>query len=241
MNVPYRIKFTLLRLKPWTDFEKNPKEIFKDACNIIGVELSKYGYKYLKSKRLITGKSKNKDFTFQIFLNTTRFNETGRKVTMNVTCAIVSVRMGEYRNRHFKFDLSDNTITSFHPGYISKKNDWINWNLLKIHPLEIAHFLKKNAITVFDKFESPEKLIAEFNGILPKEFDFHFRAIDFLMFYSSKETTVKLLDSFLKEKNWTEEFHEILNLLKHGYKPEKKHRVLIVLLAERALIYELKN
>ena len=241
MSISQRIKFLSLRLRPWTDFKKEPKKVFRDGCDIIGEELSSYGFKYLKSKKLLTGKSKNGEFSFFIFLNTDRFNQTGKKVYMNITCAITSDGMGEFRNSYFKSVEQDNVVTSFHPGYISTKNNWIRWNLIKIHPLEIAHFLKKNALTVFDKFEHPEKLATEFNGILPKEFDFHCRAVDFLMMYSNKEKSKDFLDNSLKEKGWSEEFDEIISLLKQGKKPEKKHRGLIILLAERALSYELKN
>ena len=130
MSIAQRIKFTLFQ-KSWTNFKKPPKEVLKDGCDIIGEELSLNGYKYLKSKRLITGKSKNGEFSFQIFLNTNRFNQTGKKVYLNITCSITSRSMGDFRNKHFKPDEPDNVITSFHPGYISKKNDWIRWNLIK--------------------------------------------------------------------------------------------------------------
>nr|WP_299345154.1 hypothetical protein [Allomuricauda sp.] len=241
MSFLQKIKFLSLRLKPWTDFNKEPKKVFRDGCDIIGKELSLYGFKYLKSKRLLIGKSKNGDFSFLIFLNTGRFNQTGKKVYMNITCAVTSDEMGEFRNRYFKSNEQDNLVTSFHPGYISAKNNWIRWNLIKIHPLEIAHLLKENALTAFDKFEHPEKLATEFNGILPREFDFHCRAVDFLMMYSNKEKSKGFLDSSLKEKGWSEEFGEILSLLKQGKKPEKKHRGLIILLAERAISYRLIN
>ena len=241
MSISQRIKFLFLRLKPWTDFKKEPKKVFRDGCDIIGEELSLYGFKYLKSKGLLTGKSENGKFSYHISLGTDRFNQTGKKVYMNIICSVTSDEMGKFRKSYFSPVEEDIVVTSFHPGYISKKNNWIRWNLIKIHPLEIAYFLKKNALSVFDKFENPQRLAAKFNGKLPKEFDFHCRAVDFLMMYSTKEKSKVFLVNSLKEKGWSEEFEEIATLLKQGKRPEKKHRALIILLAERALSYGLKN
>ena len=87
----------------------------------------------------------------------------------------------------------------------------------------------------------PKKLAKELGGALPKEFDFHFRALDFLMMYSTKEKSRYFMDNILKEKDWLKEFEEIASLLSQGLKPEKKHRSLIIFLAQRALAYGLKN
>lgn len=239
MNIFNQLNFKFLRLSSWTDLNESPKLVFKDACQIIGKELSKDGYTYYKSKKLISSKSKNGEFDFLIFLNTTSFNEKGKKVNITISCAITSSKMGELRNRYFK--LSDDVVTSFHPGYLSKKKNWIEWNLIKVHPLNIVRFLKKTALPAFEKFECPDKLVVELNGKLPDEFDYHFRAIDFLILYSSKQNANDVLLNYLEQKKWKEEFYEILDLVKHGHKPEKKHRALIVLLAERAVAFDLLN
>jgi hypothetical protein len=229
----------------WTDLSKPPREVFQDGCELIAKKLEMHGFEYSKSGSHLIKKSQNGDFRFKITFGSITRNKKGELVELNIYFQVISNKIKEFRGKLFKkfpernLGKPDNLITSKAFGYVTDSNSYIDWNLITSDPYLIASQLEKFAIPSFEKFEDLEFLLKSLseNGLL-KEFDFEFRALDFLMCFSGPDLAHKGLVKMLTNRNWTDDFNKLYADLENGKEMiDKRH--FLTILVERAFLYGL--
>ena len=234
--------------EPWTNINKTPKEVFSDACNLIAVNLSKYGFKYSASNNALTKKSQNENFTYKLDFGSSHRNKKGQSVNLNINFQVFSNDLLKFRKEIFSKHPSKNLgqpsglVTTTNFGYLTDKESYLegSWNLLKTDPKEIAMLLTQYALPSFQKFETIDNLIEllRSNGLI-KEFQSEYMTLDFIMCYSGFEASYDALKHMLIKRNWTEDFSRLFDDLEKG-KQLIDNRYFLIALVERAFLYGLK-
>jgi len=227
--------------RKWTNFNNEPKLIFKEACEIIADYFLDYGFVYQKSKKWLLKTNEEYKLSYFISLGTNRYNSKGFSVNLNSQCLIKSCEIQKFRNDRLNMtNNTDDVITSFQLGYLMPEQEYTSWNLYKTHPKKIAEFHLKYAIPTFDKFKEPNKIINHLlrEGKIP-EFDFYFRILDYIMCYGDEEISIRWVKKILEVNRLGSKFEKLYPSISNGEEIDKKYKDMDFLLFERINNYGL--
>jgi hypothetical protein len=231
----------IFRKKHWTAVQDEPRIIFQAACDQIAKDLEEYGFVYSRSSRTLKSISSTSHIEYNIHLGTDRYNSRGTRVNLQALWVVKSSKLAECRAKHFG-SVSDDVVTTRQIGYLLPKAAYLDWNMIKSNPNDVSKTIKRYGIPSFRKFDYPDNIVQELVKTgLTKEFDFHVRALDFIMCFGGLQKAQVGLHKFLDDLLWGTEFYEIVDKRRRNEIVGGKHKNLVVSLADAALAYDLMS
>lgn len=185
------------------------KEIFEIGCQKITEILSPQGFKSTKKGQVLRKKSKNGEFVFEIYFQSSMRNWSG-SVVIWPHISVSSLSLKKWQNEKYNSEEESGLIFSTKLENITPlKNKNTDWNIAlanqdNIIP-KLCELIEKYAVPVFEKLENLNNLlndIADNSLVLNEHFDTKHQnlPIDFLIYYGSIDFAQKIFDNYLNEQ-----------------------------------------
>lgn len=191
---------------------EKPKEIFLRACNEIAHNFS--GFKAVQKGRMLTRLSKNKNFSFEIYFDTSRRNY---KFSIEIK-PIISIICNKTKTCIFEKNI----------GYLTARQEYQTWNLAgaSFEPTikEITEKIQVFILPIFELFENTDNIL-EFllkNGTKFNKYirDLSIEPFYFIFNYGGKEKAEIFINHFVTNCSYKGKFYRSYEILKSLPKEE---------------------
>ncbi|MBT32810.1 MAG: hypothetical protein CMO01_24390 [Thalassobius sp.] len=200
---------------------KQSNELFDEQALLIAHQFELYGFKYLKSKKMLLKESASKELNFVLSFGTNRNNQQGSVVNFNVHFIVTSPLMQAWRKELYpqlNFSSPNDIITNVGLGYLTNQKSYNagSWNLIETNYQEIVNIIKEYALPSFDKFENKLLILDEFSSVKPKEFISEVLAFEYMLCFGNISQAQNGLFNLLKQRNWLEDYKNLEDRIRNG-------------------------
>lgn len=133
-----------------------PRKIFLDTCEKIFVYFEPLGFRATEKYQRLKKKSKDKDFTFEIYFQSSSLN-TKERVTFIPHVHIFSKDLQKETLKVTKNSYEKGYVEGGNIGNISDKKTWKEWEVNEKNQdkvvSEVIQMLKKYGVPLFQKYE----------------------------------------------------------------------------------------
>ncbi|WP_326982846.1 hypothetical protein VUJ46_22270 [Chryseobacterium sp. MYb264] len=178
------------------------KTVFLNTCHAIANQLE--GFKIYEKGQRLKKVASDKDIFFEITFQSYFVNHSSH-IMINPSMAVYSKSLKKWQVDNIRNEFCTGLIYANHIGYITPLNTWKKWNLAGLSfeksVDEIARYIQKYVLPIFDIFDSKETAIdflknngTKFNPYCEDSLG----PLDFLLCHSDQETANQFFNHYIE-------------------------------------------
>lgn len=203
-----------------------PREIFLSACSKISCPFLERGFKATKSGQCLKKISKDKDLTFEIYFNSSVYNDSC-SIAIYPLISVYSKSLKKWMREQTGNAYEVGSVYHNHIGYISPIKAYKVWNLaglsFDVSVESIIRLLEQYAIPIFDRFEDKAAVIdfMERQGCCFNPYtENSLSALPYVLLHGGKEKAENYFNAYLQSCRYRNRFATAFSRWERGEEAE---------------------